>query len=205
LEFGLDGTPCSDDIMPDKVLEAASKRRPYELESHNQERWHFAFRAWGRRLSNLRIDPRKAAWIRQLVRVDSAIEALAWLLLLAAGAKVFLGNPHLWGFRLHPLVDSLGACLGERVLPGLYLERENGRIWIWPQVHLRPKEFAFRPDALVLIVSGNSCRWCILEIDGYGHNSAKDLFRQEQLKMHEFRFSKKEIEDGAFLEKLLAA
>lgn len=145
------------------------------------------------------------AWARQLVRADSAIEALAWLLLLAAGAKVFLGNPHLWGFRLHPLVDSLGACLGERVLPGFFLQRGDKKICIWPQVLLRPKEFAFRPDALILIVSGKTCRWCTIEIDGKGHNSAKDRFRQQQLKLEELRFSAEEIKDGSFLEKLFAA
>lgn len=202
-ELGVDGMPCSDDVLSDKQMGTVSKRRPFELETHNQERWNVAFRIWNKKISAL--DRRQVTWLRQLIRVDSAIEALAWLLLLAAGFKPFLGNPHQFGFRLHPLVDTLGACLGERMLPGLYLQNKGLSIWIWPQVHLRPKESAFRPDALVCIASGATCRWCLLEIDGNGHNSAKDRFREEQLGMNEFRFTQAQIENGSFLEILLAA
>ncbi len=204
-ELGLGGVPCSGDLLHDRETQKVPKHRAYELEVHNPERWKVALKAWSSRIYRLRLDPRKLAWMRLLIRVDSALEALFWMLLAAAKAEVLLTNPHSMGFRLHPIVDSQGFCLGERCLPGLYLESWNKKIWIWPQVNLRPKDIAYRVDALLLVVEGENRRWVVLELDGQGHNFTKDAFRREQIAMSEVRITEKEIKEGNPVQQLLAA
>lgn len=204
-ELGLAGVPSSEDLLLDRESQNIPKHRAYELEVHNQERWKVALKSWSARIFQLRLDPRTLSWMRLLIRVDSALEALFWMLLAATKADVFLANPHSMGFRLHPIVDSQGFCLGERCLPGFYLESGNRRIWIWPQVYLRPKDIAYRVDALILIVEGENRRWLVLELDGQGHNFNKDAFRREQLGMSEVRISEKEIKEGNPVQLLLAA
>ncbi len=204
-ELGLGGAPSSADLILDRKLQGMRNHRPFELEVHNQERWKVALKAWSARILRLKLNPRILGWMRLLIRVDSAIEALFWMLVAAAKAQVFLANPHFMGFRQLPIVDSQGLCLGERLLPGLYLESATRKIWIWPQVNLRPKDIAYRVDALVLIVEGDSSRWLVLELDGQGHNGAKDAFRREQLGMAEIRLSDKEIREGDPLQKLFSA
>lgn len=204
-ELGLGGAPSSADLILDRKLQGMRNHRPFELEVHNQERWKVALKAWSARILRLKLNPRILGWMRLLIRVDSAIEALFWMLVAAAKAQVFLANPHFMGFRQLPIVDSQGLCLGERLLPGLYLESATRKIWIWPQVNLRPKDIAYRVDALVLIVEGDSSRWLVLELDGQGHNGAKDAFRREQLGMAEIRLSDREIREGDPLQKLFSA
>ena len=141
--------------------------------------------------------------MRNMLRCDSAIEALAWILLSVAGASTFVGNPHQWGFRKHPLVDGLGLCLGERVLPGLHYEKDGIAFWLWPQVSLRPRDLAFRVDALMLFVEGGRIRWLVVEIDGDGHVSTNDQFRKEQLQMGEVRIQGRDIKAHRMLELLI--
>ena len=204
-ELGLGGAPCTDDQISDRRLQSLRNHRPFEFEVPNQERWKIALKAWSARVFGLKLNPRTLGWMRLLIRVDSAVEGLFWMLLAAAKAEVFLANPHTMGFRLQPIVDSQGFCLGERLLPGLYLESATKKIWIWPQVNLRPKVVTYRVDALALIVEGDSSRWIVLELDGQGHNSAKDAFRREQLGVAEIRLSDKEIREGDPLQRLLSA
>jgi len=204
-ELGLAGVPCSEDLLLNRETQHLPKHRVYDLEVHNQERWKVALKAWNSRVQQMKLDPRVLGWMRLLIRVDSAIEALFWMLLAAAKAEVFLANPHFMGFRLLPIVDSHGFCLGERCLPGLYLESGKRKIWIWPQVSLRPKDIAFRVDGLALIVEGENRRWIVLELDGQGHHAAKDAFRREQLGMNEIRLTEKEIREGNPIQALLAA
>ena len=204
-ELGLATTPCSQDLLPDRETQHLPKRRTFELEVHSQERWKVALKAWCARIYSFKLDPRILEWMRLLIRVDSALEALFWMVLAASKAEAFLANPHFMGFRLHPIVDSQGQCIGERCLPGLYLESRTRKIWIWPQVNLRPKDIAYRVDALILIVEGETRRWMVLELDGKGHNPNKDAFRREQLGMQEIRISEKDIRDGGPVKFLLAA
>ena len=204
-ELGLTGVPCSDDLVSDRQMQSLHKRRPYELELHNPERWKVALTAWATRIGRLKLPARTLGWMRILVRVDSAVEAFFWMLLAAAGGEVLLANPHNMGFRLQPIVDSKGLCLGERVLPCMYLEKNGKKMWIWPQVNLRPKDIAYRVDALILIIQGDSRRWVILELDGQGHNPTRDLYRQEQLGMPEIRITEKQIKEGDPVGLLLAA
>ena len=199
--LGLGSVPCIEDLPSDKKMASSGRLRPYTFEPVNQERWDSAVKFWGHRFR--RLPPGRLAWMRNMLRVDSAIEALAWILLCLAGAIPFVGNPHQWGFRGHPLVDGLGQCLGERVLPGLYYEKEGVAFWLWPQINLRPKEVAFRVDALMLFVEGGRYRWLVVEIDGDGHVSKKDQFRQEQLKMGEVRIEGKDIKALRMLELLM--
>lgn len=194
-ELDLGGVPSSDDQLLDRSLRSLRNYRPFELELYNQERWKVALKAWRTRIFSLKLCPRVLGWMRLLIRVDSAIEALFWMLVAAAKAQVFLANPHFMGYRLHPIVDSHGLCLGERCLPGLYLETADKKIWIWPQVHLRPKDITYRVDGLVLIQEGDELRWIILELDGDGHQAGKDAFRREQLGMTEIRLTGKEIRE----------
>ena len=196
--LGLGAVPCVEDIRSDKKV---GRLRPYTFDPVNQERWNSAGKFWERLFRKLPAG--RLAWMRNMLRVDSAIEALAWILLALAGATPFVGNPHQWGFRLHPLVDGLGLCLGERVLPGLHYEKDGVAFWLWPQVNLRPKDVTFRVDALMLFIEGDKCRWLIVEIDGDGHVSINDLFRQEQLKMGEVRILGDDIKARRMLELLI--
>lgn len=196
-ELGVDGFPCSADLIEEKKL--AGLGRPFELESYNQERWRIALKTWAFRIQRLPINPRLLALMRQFFRVDSALEALAWLLLAAAGARFFLGNPYRWGYRGHTITDSQGQCLGERHLPGLYYQDQQNELWIWPQLNLRPQEINHRPDGLVLYNS----RWLRLEMDGDGHDPAKDAFRDKQLNMPTIRLTEKEIKTAPNLLELI--
>ena len=60
-------------------------------------------------------------------------------------------------------------------------------------------------DALVLIIEGENWRWIVLELDGQGHDAAKDAFRKLQLGMPEIRISEKEIKQGNPVQLLFAA
>lgn len=193
-ELGLSGIPSSQDLVPEHALRGLA--RPYQLETYSQERWQLALKLWRNRIHHLAVDPRTLALMCQLIRVDSALEALAWILLAAAGARFFLGNPHRWGYRHHRLTDSLGHCLGERNLPGLQYQAQ---LWIWPQVIHRPSEISLRPDALVLHASN----WLRMEINGDGHNQARDNYRMEQLKLPTISLTEKEIQNGKLVELIL--
>jgi hypothetical protein len=137
--------------------------------------------------------------MRNFIRADSALEALAWILLVASGCKVFFGNPQHWGYRRHTVTDSQGMCLGERNLPGLCYEDRTNQIWIWPQVNLRPQETTSRPDAVVLFNSD----WLHLEINGAGHNAEKDSYRAQQRNTPTINLSEEEVKTAPNLLELL--
>jgi len=184
-------------------MERVRNRRPFDFEIYSQERWKLALNNYSSLIARLGVDVRVLTWMRLLIRVDSQLEALFWILLVAGGCKVFLGSPTSYGFRQHLTVDSRGDGLGERVLPGLYYEGNGVSFWLWPQVSLRPTNIAYRPDALMLFLEGNIRKWLVSETDGRGHKKERDAFRNEQLKMGEVRFTEDEIKDRGLLNLLI--
>ena len=184
-------------------MERVRNRRPFDFEIYSQERWNLALSKWSYLIARLPVDMRVLGWMKLLIRVDSQLEALVWILLVAAGCKVFLGSPSSYGFRQHSAVDSRGEGLGERLLPGLYYEGNGVSFWLWPQVSLRPTTIAYRPDALMLFLEGSTRKWPVFEIDGGGHRNEKDEFRNEQLKMPEIRVTEDEIKGGDLLNLLI--
>ncbi|MBN9417391.1 MAG: hypothetical protein J0I12_18230 [Candidatus Eremiobacteraeota bacterium] len=143
-------------------------------------------------------------WMREFLPADSACECRAWCQCAAAGAKPFLGNPHQWGFDLHPVVDRQNRLLGARVLPGLCYSKGEVDVMIWPQVCLRVDDrHCYRVDGLVFFRCGRQRYWLVLEFDGDGHNYRSDVYRMAKIGLPEVRISGEEIREGKTFSLLL--
>mgnify|MGYP003588474206 CR=1 FL=1 len=198
-KHGVRGLACSSELVQKKSLRGL-RLEPYAFPYYNQEAWD---RASSYKPDLYRsIKPQELDWLRRHVRADSALECDLWVKLLLAGAKLRLLSPLTCGFRDLPVVDDRGAGLAERVLPCLHLKTKEVDVYIWPQVSFRPDKWTFRVDALVLRVSP-SPRWCTWEVDGGGHNHAKDNFRSAQLLKDTIRLTKAEIESPRLVEELI--
>ncbi|MBX3170699.1 MAG: hypothetical protein KF760_25060 [Candidatus Eremiobacteraeota bacterium] len=128
---------------------------------------------------------------------ESSHECYALLQAAVAGAEEFLGNPHEWGFDLHPITNRSGRLLAERMLPGLIFRGDQEDVILWPQVTMRiDSKHAFRLDCLMLYRKGKKVYWLAVEFDGSGHNSSRDPYRSEKLGMLEVRITGQEIRQG---------
>jgi transcriptional regulator with XRE-family HTH domain len=129
---------------------------------------------------------------------DSALEYLAWALLVMAGALLVTASPLERGFRRHPLLDHLGWALGLQPRPCLCWRVGDLDCLIWPQISVQPANYPFRPDALALVCRGHQKLWCLLEIDGPLHSPQWDKNRDDEFKIPVLRFSAEVVKDLAF-------
>lgn len=192
------GAPVSCDAMmvSGRRLCDRADSRPYRLEVVNVEPWRTAQKFWGGRLAKKKLDPLVWEWMCHHLCGESSHECYFWGQVQCAGAQPFLGNPLMWGFDEHVLVDRLGKLLGVRILPGLVCIQGDLELIFWPQVSLRTEKHTFRADALVFVRKGKRRFWMILEIDGPGHSATGDAYRSQQLQMLEVRLSGEEVRQG---------
>lgn len=197
--YGVLGLASHSDLIAKRDLRAL-RLQPYSFPTYNQEAWDRA--ASYKPELYRKIRPHDLAWLRRYVRTDSALECDLWVILVLAGAKLRLANPHSCGYRNLPIVDDLGMALGERLLPCLHLKRDGLDVIIWPQVSLRPGKWTFRVDGLVLRISPRP-HWGGLEADGKGHAHEKDNFRTAQLLHDMVRLSSEEMQHPDLIQILI--
>ena len=177
--------------------------RPYRLEAVNRAPWRAAQKFWGGRMAKANLNPQVWEWMCHHLSGESSHECYFWGQMQCAGAESFLGNPLVWGFDQHVLVDRLDKLLGVRILPGLAYKRGDLEIVFWPQVSVRTEKHTFRVDALLFVRKGKKRFWMILEIDGAGHDASGDAYRSQQLQMLEVRLSGEEIREGKAFQLLI--
>ena len=129
---------------------------------------------------------------------DSALEYLAWALLVVAGALLVAASPLERGFCRHPLLDHLGWALGLQPKPCLHWRVGDLECLIWPQITVQPGRYPFRVDALLLVCRGIQRRWCVLEIDGPLHTAQGDKNRDDEFKIPVLRFPADTIKNLTF-------
>lgn len=167
----------------------------YDLPAVNGEAWRRAGRnSW--HTLRFPVDPDRRLWMETFLPAQSSVESRVLLEFAHAGARPQLSSPSEVGLRDLPILDAQGFALGERRLPGLRGEVEEVHFLLWPQVHLRPDNVTYCVDALLRLRSGRKSAWCILEVDGKGHNSQNDVFRADSLKLHCIRISHEQAHEG---------
>jgi len=198
------GMPSAKEGHRTKLQRLASPT-PYDLPIYSSEAWNAKVKTYSHLIGQLKPAPIIPGWLPRYVRCDSALEVLAWILLIHAGAQAGFSSPHELGFDQHPIMIDDSATLGARRLPHFFLDHPKTPIIIWPQVTIKVGKYIYRIDGLVLYLRGNARVWAICEIDGSGHQAEKDAFRSENLQMTEFRFSSPDILGLRFVETLLSS
>lgn len=193
---GVLGLASTSNVISKRKLRSL-RLRPYDFPEYNKEAWERAAAARPWLYSKLK--RRDWYWMVRHIRADSTLECDLWTVLVLAGGKLALLNPHSCGFRLLPVVDEQGDALGERLLPCIHLKTKEIEVIIWPQVSLRPDKWTFRVDGLVLTIAP-ALNWSILEADGGGHNYEKDSFRSAQLLKDITRLTRAEIDSPHLLQ-----
>ena len=159
--------------------------------------WARFSRAYRRSLLNIGFT-KFPQWFCGGTPCDSALEYLAWALLVRAGALLVAASPVERGFRRHPLLDHLGWGLGLQLKPCLYWKVDELECMVWPQITVQPGAYPFRVDALVLVCRGNQRTWRLLEIDGPLHTLQGDKERDAQFDLQVLRFSAAEVKNLTF-------
>lgn len=199
-ELGL-ALPCKEQTQTSRLIRQA-RPCPYDLPTYSVALWESRARIWTPLLSRLGLKPVVPDWLPGYLKTDSALEVLAWLILLSLGARAGLSNPHSLGFSTTGiLLQEREEALGPRVLVHLHLLEHS--LVLWPQVSLRAGSFVFRVDALMLSLISGRQAWSTLEIDGPGHRSQHDGFRLAQIGLPELRLDHQEVSAGNFLPKIL--
>lgn len=173
----------------DEVTTKGWPLQSYEFPAVDPECWRRALKDWAYQIQRLGISPALLSWLKHYLACESAIEAYTFLQLARFAARPQVSNPHLLGFRALPIVDRVGKLLG-----GTAPVRAPGPIRGRPVLTLdpgppEPANYAYRPDALVLLRRGGRLVWCILEVDGKGHDPERDAFRQSMIKLDEIRLT----------------
>lgn len=136
-------------------------------------------------------------------RMDSSLEALLWLRLLAAGVAPHRASPHRVGFRRRAILDpSSNHYIGDCLLPCLAVKAGLYSCLLFPQVTLDTKNGAFRLDALACAKRRGARRWLDLEVDGGGHSSRFDLERETAVGLPTLRLSESEVTRPDLMEHL---
>lgn len=161
----------------------------YAVENMSRSTWMHA----ARRTGTHGLSPDLWSQMCTFFHTDSALECSALAQLAAAGAKLRLDSPLLWGFRGLVPVDRHDQFLGALRLPCLFYKKEKVAFVFWPQFRLRPGEVTWRVDGLVFYRDATCRIWLIVEFDGSGHDARLDLFRASQLRLPEVRITGKEI------------
>lgn len=135
------------------------------------------------------------------VRLDSAYEAMFWMLLLAEGGRPCRYTLLKAGFRLHRVVDDRRNTAGDARQPCLQLGQN---VLLFPQVSLDVRKAYYRLDVLALVVRRGRRLWVNIEIDGSGHAGDLDEQRQADLGLPTLRLEKSRLVQIGLVEWLLA-
>lgn len=141
-------------------------------------------------------------WIRVYLRetcFDSYLEVLFSLLLLEDGAQPGWLAPHHAGFVDWPIVEPVTRkVVGHRARPALAWEE----MLLFPQVTLRARKVTTRLDLLLGTQERGRTHWFDVEIDGPGHDSSTDHFREMEHGLSVVRFGTQQVVTGRFLDSL---
>jgi transcriptional regulator with XRE-family HTH domain len=194
-----------DQIIPSAAFRRRTRRRAFSVvvRRDHRECWADLFSAYPELCEalNKKVPP----WFMALVRCDSALEALAWLLMINTGAVAEVSSPYIEGWDRHPLIDTDGRALGTRLLGCLSWVSGDAEFTAFPQVTLRTHRGTYRVDCLVRVEIGTRVFWIVVEIDGDGHVDRYDDKRTQRLDTPVLRFTQKEVESIGFLPRLSAA
>ena len=143
---------------------------------------------------SMRPDARSIWFALHQVWVDSCLEVLLWLHLAVEGFPV-LTSPMELDFRVHQVLDwDYKLQVGD--VSRIALWHPNIGIAI-PQVcMLNPR---CRVDCLLALGRG---RFVVIEIDGDGHDGARDEFRDRDTKVPVLRFGSLAVQERNFLDRL---
>ena len=130
---------------------------------------------------------------KRLVRCDSSLEILVWVLLLELGFRPRLASPVALGFREFCLADSAGRALGHCLKAAFYLKEPGLDVICWPQITLERFDLHRRVDGLILTRTPHQTRWSVLEIDGKSHNSEWDQKQDQRLGLKVHRFPEEDV------------
>jgi transcriptional regulator with XRE-family HTH domain len=183
--------PCAEAEFAARDLGRLGAVQRFQLATYPGDAWKRHALSYQEEVRQLRPVPVVPEWFPARVRCDSALEVLAWLQLLSAGARAGLYSPLRMGFRGQSIVTLEGEPLGERDLPCLYLPAL--RMCIWPQVSMRVDTYVFRCDGLVAVLKKGRKVWHTLEIDGPERNVKRDKFRADRVGLREWRFSAEQV------------
>lgn len=152
----------------------------------------------------LRNDAKSCYEFLEAAALDSGDEAYFYLRLLAEGARPCHFSPTRAGFRTSPIVDPLTKkVIGDLRRPCLELKQE---CLVFPQTSILVGNRLFRLDALICVRCPKHRVWIDLEIDGPGHRSELDKWRERNLQLPTLRLSRNDlISTSLLLEKLLNA
>ncbi len=164
-------------------------------------------------LSTVALRADASTQMRLLARmpVDSSIEALIHLVLLALGAEIILVAPQLAGFCQHPLVHpETRSTVGHIEVPAYYLRFDELRFLFIPQVGVACRKATWVLDFLVGVGGpGAKVVWLDLEVDGVGHDFTSDRYRTDDIRMITLRISDSDVLSGhmhdVLLERILSA
>lgn len=167
----------------------------YEVACDSGQTWadfEPGYREFYRRLKPTRMPSLE---FRRKVRMDSALEACAYVSLCEAGAECIYASLALMNFPFHHLTTETRAPLPINRRAALFWEN-----WLlWPQVNLLVGSLKFRLDALAF----NGHKWVAIEFDGPVHTATPDQARWEakregSLAIPTVRFHQAEILSGHF-------
>lgn len=200
---GLPAVPAKADCLSMEDSRRLRRGRPFEFRVASEEVWSRTHEHC-QSMTGLyaAIDPGLVAWMESLLEVESVREGFTWLQLAYAGARQFVANPHLLGFRGQPLVDRAGQALGERLLPGLKGRLGSMDYLVWPQVSIRPRNAIFRLDGLMMLAQGPQRHWCDLEVDSDFHVADRDELRRKLLALDEIRLTQEDVDRFKVVERI---
>ena len=128
--------------------------------------------------------------------VDSNLEGIYWLKVAESALPHWL-SPLACNFRAHAVVcPRTGLPMGDLRYPCLSTERA---LW-FPQVTLSVNGYKHRPDCLLYRPGPG---WSVIEIDGKGHRSERDLQRDKDLGLPTLRLDTADVFSKNLLAKLL--
>lgn len=177
----------------------------FQLQIDQEQSWATVVHAYHREYQELDPYLQVPAWFRAAVRVDSALEALAWTQLAAPPASFRAVSPVRAGFRLHPLATGSRAPLGAAAKACFHVKHGGTTLLVWPQITIQIGSEFVRVDALLSARTTRRAHWQVLEIDGDQHftRSERDRRRELRLKLPHIRVSQDTIRSLRFKSELL--
>ena len=102
------------------------------------------------------------------------------------------------GFRQHPVVDpATRRGVGDCAVPAYRVDLEDLRCLLIPQMGLACRKCTWTVDFLCAVIGrGGAPSWFLVEIDGDGHDSSSDRFREQDIAMPTIRLTEAEVTQG---------
>lgn len=175
-----------------------------EVQVDEGESWASIQRSYSSLMRQLEPLPELPRYFRRAVRVDSALELLAWCQLLKAGAVALFASPLRLGYSGNALLTGAGRGLHLQAKACLQWSVGEHEIIVFPQITLCLDAVPVRVDALVMVRFRGLRRWVVVEIDGPHHSSGSwDKERDARIAVPVLRFAAEEVRSLRWPERLL--